>query len=562
MAALRTLMLILVLSPGVTLGVDVVDPIPAGISFAGPSVEYEVLPGTFASPVWGTRPPGDTSRLFVVEQGARVQELNLETGTSGTLLTISGVDASGEKGLLGLAFAPDFAASGLFYTYTSEFPSGVSDFPGTDGSDHHTVIREFEVVDPASVPLSVVAGNREVLRITQPRGNHNGGALEFGPDGMLYISLGDGGGSSDGLDNGQDLTTIHGSILRIDPTGSNSANGEYGIPAANPRVGLPGLDEIWAWGLRNPYRVSFDQQTGFLWIGDVGQFEIEEVNIGATGVNFGWNLREGRFFFVGGTLCTEDPGIPTGLMLTDPVGQYDHDEGRAIIGGFVYRGERMPQFFGRYIFADLNGRVFFLDGTEVREIDDTGSGSALGFGQDGRGEIYLMRGQSVNRLVLADEDGDGLDNADDNCPFASNANQADSDGDGEGDVCDCNGAEPCLPAQPLGDTDADGLPNVSDNCPYVANPGQADSGGLLLVGAPDGTGDACQCGDVTGEGSILASDAFAIRQALAAGDVSALAATCDVGDASACQVGDAARLLRGLAGLGPELSLSCEAYSF
>jgi glucose/arabinose dehydrogenase len=285
-------------------------------------------------------------------------------------------------------------------------------------ANHQSLIIEWQVTNPSN-PSSVVnpASARKVLSIDQPQFNHNGGALNFGPDGMLYIGVGDGGAANDlgvghttSIGNAQDTTNILGTILRIDPTGSNSANGQYSIPADNPFVGQAGfLDEIWAYGMRNPYRFSFDMETGNLYLGDVGQSNIEEVDIVMAGTNCGWRYMEGSFFFhMSPTphVTLVDPGVPGGLF--GPVAEYDHDEGTAVIGGFVYRGSEIPSLRGRYVFGDLaqtsnsDGRVLFLKKknlepgktskiSEFKVLDTEELGIWLfGFGQDANGELYLL----------------------------------------------------------------------------------------------------------------------------------------------------------------------------
>ncbi|MCH8815843.1 MAG: PQQ-dependent sugar dehydrogenase [Chloroflexi bacterium] len=256
------------------------------------------------------------------------------------------------------------------------------------------------------------------MRIDEPQFNHNAGAVNFGPDSRLYISLGDGGGADDldgqafiggpiighGTGNGQDPSNVLGTVLRIDPAGSNSANGQYGIPADNPFVGVGGfVDEIYAYGFRNPFRFSFDQSSGTMYIADVGQNDIEEIDIGASGRNYGWNHKEGSFFFDAngndsGFVTNTDPGVPPGL--TDPIAEYDHDEGIAIVGGFVYRGSDLPGLNGKYVFGDFaqsfnnDGRLFHLEGGQIVEFqlsDRTALNlSLLGFGQDADGEVYVL----------------------------------------------------------------------------------------------------------------------------------------------------------------------------
>jgi hypothetical protein len=266
------------------------------------------------------------------------------------------------------------------------------------------------VVDPLS--------SREILRVDEPQFNHNAGALNFDDGGNLYVAFGDGGNADDQGPghvpggNGQDPSNILGSIIRIDPLGDDSANGQYGIPEDNPLLRHPtALDEIYAYGFRNPFRFSFDSKNGDMYIGDVGQGAIEEVDIGVAGGNYGWRLKEGSF-------CFEPNGDEPGFVyecprsnqgrgrggssngLIDPVAEYDHDEGIAIVGGFVYRGDDIPQLKGRYVFGDFflpslgSGRLFYLQGNQVREFQIAGMETLgmrlLGFGQDAGGELYVL----------------------------------------------------------------------------------------------------------------------------------------------------------------------------
>ena len=332
-----------------------------------------------------------------------------------------------ERGLLGLAFHPEYATNGKFYTFTSELISAPADFgqPPVDPLTHQSVISEW-MVDPANANKALVAtgpgrtvadSRRELIRIDNPQFNHNGGALNFGPDGNLYIAVGDGGGSNDndpghGLHgNGQDPTNVLGTILRIDVDGTNSTNGRYGIPVLapfnNPTTDPTGEipDEIFAYGFRNPFRFSFDSETGDLIVGDVGQADIEEVDIVTAGGNFGWRTKEGSFAFDHTTTTVSDDlsGIPPGLI--DPVLEYDHDEGISVIGGFVYRGTAIPELAGKYVFGDFTdggfttpgGRLFYgdLDTGLIQEfiigLDDRALGLFVkGFGIDAGGEIYVL----------------------------------------------------------------------------------------------------------------------------------------------------------------------------
>jgi len=393
----------------------IVDAIPIGSI----SVELVALETGLVAPNWGTFAPGDSSSLYVSDQVGKVFKIDLSTDSSQlfldlsarlVVLGISGPDSFDERGLLGLAFHPDYAINGLFYTYTSEPASGVADFTSLmagETANHQSIILEWSVTSQNTVNATVNIIPRELLRIDQPQFNHNGGALSFDADGLLYIALGDGGNADDeGTGHGSngnagDPLNILGSLLRIDPLANDSTNGNYGIPASNPFIASAEIDEIFAYGLRNPFRFSFDSNNGDLWLADVGQNAIEEINRVQAGDNLGWNHKEGSFFFTGngagaGTVSDIDPGVPVGLI--DPVAEYDHDEGVAIIGGFVYRGSELADLVGRYIFGDYSGsnnrggRLFYLNANNaIRELStDNFSDFILGWGQDANGEIYLL----------------------------------------------------------------------------------------------------------------------------------------------------------------------------
>ena len=436
------------------------DPLPA-VPTGSVHVKLEVVADGLTAPNWGTNAPGIDNRLYVTDQDGILWNINLPTGDKSVFLDVSGrivelgifgAGSFDERGLLGVAFHPDYTNNGLLYTYTSEPNRGPADFstmPKGATANHQTVILEWQVPNPGD-PDSVVdpKSARELLRIDQPQFNHDGGAVNFGPDGMLYISLGDGGAGDDqevGLDpfgepnlghgcrgNGANINTILGTVVRIDPQGNNSANGQYGIPGDNPFVGQDGVDEIFASGLRNPFRFSFDSLTGELLLADVGQNDIEEINIIVSGGDYGWNFKEGSFFFIpnganGGYVTDMAQAVPGGLI--DPIAQYDHDDGIAIIGGFVYRGIRMPVLEGRYVFGEFaltfanDGRLFYLDENddiqEFQLVDQDQVGRfVLGMGQDANGELYLMANSTgvpfdstgvVLRIVpkLGDLDGDG-----------------------------------------------------------------------------------------------------------------------------------------------------------
>jgi hypothetical protein len=366
-------------------------------------------------------PGGDTSRQFVADQIGKVHLIK-----DGALQPTPFLDVSArlstlnpnydERGLLGLAFSPTFSIPGTpgygkLYTYTSEPVTRPADFtvpmPSGSSFNHQNVVTEW-TVDPGNPDIVNPGSRREIMRVDWPQMNHNGGMLAFGPDNLLYIAMGDGGQGNDvgpghgTTGNGRDLSNPLGDVLRIDPHGTNSANGQYGIPNDNPFVGTAGaLGEIYASGVRNPWRFSFDNQTGTLVLGDVGQGSVEEINIITKGGNYGWNFKEGQFKFdpVTGEISNDLTGLPAGLI--DPVLQYDHDEGTTVIGGFVYRGNGIPELQGKYIFGDWGAfaapaaRIFAGDlGTgAIEEINIDNlilNRWVLGFGQDAQGELYVL----------------------------------------------------------------------------------------------------------------------------------------------------------------------------
>ena len=375
--------------------------------------------------------PGDGSgRLFIVQQTGQIRILKNGNFFPTPFLNVANrmvnlMPDYDERGLLGFAFHPDFNnrfASGFhkIYTYTSEPVTRPADFTVPDPSpfDSQSVIAEWKVsatnrnlIDPAT--------RREIMRIDQPQFNHKGGQLAFrASDRYLYISLGDGGNANDvgnghnpTKGNAQDKSTVLGKVLRIDPldpaltTGSPdaiSANGKYRIPHTNPFVFQAGsVDEIFVWGLRNPFRFGFDTNSDRLIIADVGQNNIEEINIGVSGKNYGWNRKEGTFRFnrTDGTIRIDSNPNPN---FTDPVAEYSHFDGIAVIGGYVYRGTQLPLLAGKYVFGDLfgpevgNGRLFFtnLQMGVIREFQIEQNplvGSFLkGIGRDDTGELYLL----------------------------------------------------------------------------------------------------------------------------------------------------------------------------
>ncbi len=409
--------------------VPVVGPIPVGPA----AVHVQTIASGLVSPVYLTHAGDGSDRLFIVDQ---IGLVHLVKG--GQLVAMPFLDVRGrlvslngiydERGLLGLAFHPGFtdASSPGFrrlYTYQSEPATHAADFtvtmPPATSFDHQNVVTEWQI--HANAPDTVDPNSaRDVMRIDHPQSNHNGGLMVFGPDGFLYIGSGDGGAGNDvgaghsPQGNGQDTTNVLGKILRIDPLapaltspsiGPPSANGRYRIPADNPFVAGGGLPEIFAFGLRNPYSFSFDAATGDLVAGDVGQNTIEEVDIITKGDNYGWNIKEGTFLFdpATGMVTADSPGSPAGLI--DPVLEYDHTEGGAVIGGFVYRGSAIPALNGQYIFGDLEhgsaGRLFYagLNTGRIRALIVGPNKQGLqmflkGFGRDAQGELYAL-GSSV-----------------------------------------------------------------------------------------------------------------------------------------------------------------------
>ena len=336
---------------------EIEDPIPAKIAKGDITIELQTILEGLVSPLGMAAPDDGSGRLFVYDQVGLVYVL-----TNGAKMDIPLLDVRDrlvnldsnydERGLLGVATHPNFAQKPLIYAYTSEPNGPAADFmiPMTGGktNDHQSVIAEWRI-DSANPNRVDPNSRREILRIDKPQSNHNGGSMRFGPDGFLYFTVGDGGAADDQGDghspggNGQDKSKILGKVSRIDVDARTSPNGQYGIPSDNPFVGQAGVvQEIYAYGLRNPYSFSFDRQTGELFLGDVGQNQVEEVDKIVKGGNFGWSIKEGAFLFnANGTndgFVTTTPVRTVPPDLIDPIAQYDHDEGDAIIGGFVYRG--------------------------------------------------------------------------------------------------------------------------------------------------------------------------------------------------------------------------------
>jgi glucose/arabinose dehydrogenase len=361
-----------------------------GSTTTGPPRGADLAAARFRlTPVASVRAPtafpiraGDPT-FYVTEQAGRVRAIRDGALVEAPVLDVTSTTSSGgERGLLGLAFSPD--GSRLYVDHTD---------PDGDTRVAEYRMRADRTADPTS--------RRELLAIDQPQANHNGGNLVFGPDRMLYVGTGDGGAAGDEGPghapggNGQSTGTLLGKLLRIDPTPSGTQ--PYTIPPDNPFAGGGGRPEIWATGLRNPWKFTFDRATGDLVIGDVGQNSYEEVDWVAAGtpggLDFGWNIREGLHAFRDG---------PTD-GLTDPVLEYPHDDGRcSISGGYVYRGTRIPALAGAYLYSDAcHGTIrgtAIGPGVEAREVDfGLDAGPVVGFGQDADGELYVL---SQSRGVL------------------------------------------------------------------------------------------------------------------------------------------------------------------
>ncbi|MBX3616821.1 PQQ-dependent sugar dehydrogenase [Nitrosomonas sp.] len=404
------------------------NPIPAVIGKGAIRLRLKTVATRLAAPNWGISAPGDSEYLYVSDQNGKLWRINLADGSKAffdlsTLLVPLGAFGSesyDERGFLGFAFHPQYASNELVYTYTSEPAAANSDFstiPPGGSANHRSAVREWKLnlSNFTSEPASI--DSRLLLTVDQPQFNHNGGALNFGPDEKLYIAFGDGGGADDrdgqifigapmighgANGNGQNPANPLGSLLRIDPLGTNSDNGRYGIPTDNLFVASSTvLPETYAYGFRNPFRFSFDTQTGALVLADVGQNAIEEVDLVQAGGNYGWGLKEGSFNFdsngTGAGFVTDDATIGDFI---DPVVQYDHDEGTAVIGGFVYHGNTITDLQGKYVFGDVSktgsgdGRIFYTDGSAIFELDLADRAQpgfwVLGFGQDGDGELYVL----------------------------------------------------------------------------------------------------------------------------------------------------------------------------
>lgn len=335
---------------------------------------------TFERPI-GLWQPGDGKRIYVLQQRGTVFVFTPENPAGGVFLQRQVLTKGNEEGLLSIAFHPGFADNGTFFLYYSA------------ADPRRTVLSRMRIA--AGDPAKADPGSEQVLLTAdQPFDNHNGGTLLFGPDGKLYLGLGDGGSAGDPQDNGQKTATFLGKILRLDVDAAADAGLAYAVPKDNPFVGRDGWKpEIWALGLRNPWRMSFDRETGELWAGDVGQNYWEEIDIITRGGNYGWKNHEAKHPF------EKRPPIPGAI---DPVFEYPRGEGQSITGGYVYRGKRLKDLVGHYVYGDFNtGRIWALrrqgDQVQNRLLIQLAKGQQVAsFAEDAAGELYLCTFEGPN----------------------------------------------------------------------------------------------------------------------------------------------------------------------
>jgi len=351
------------------------DPCSAQPSSGAVPVKLERVVSGLLNPVYVTHAGDGSGRLFVVEQAGVIRIFQKGTLLPAPFLDIRDrVESGGEKGLLSVAFHPNYETNRRFFV----------DYTTRRGRQLKTIIAEYKVSD-TDPNFADPTSERILLQIDQPFDNHNGGLVKFGPDGFLYIGMGDGGSAGDPFGNGQNLNTLLGKLLRIDV----DSRMPYAIPSDNPFVGrADAKGEIWAYGLRNPWRFSFDRCTGRLFLADVGQNRWEEIDLIEKGGNYGWNIMEGAHCFRPPTGCNM-----AGLKL--PIAEYDHSLGCSITGGYIYRGKQHAELMGRYFFGDFcSGRLWALTetasgGWTMTELLQTGL-SISSFGEDEEGEVYIV----------------------------------------------------------------------------------------------------------------------------------------------------------------------------
>ncbi|MAB84035.1 MAG: glucose dehydrogenase [Phycisphaerae bacterium] len=456
-------------SPGESMQIGI-DAKPSGIPTREMGIQSERIVTGLSRPVYVGHAPDDESRLFIIEARSgstgriRIYDLENETLLSTPYLSISSVSTSSEQGLLGMAFHPDFY-NGSPYIYVNYTDSGGD-----------TIIRRYTATgnNPDSNTANSSSGTT-LLDINQPYSNHNGGWLDFGTDGYLYIGMGDGGGAGDTSNSAQNLNSLLGKMLRIDV----DSGSPYSIPAGNPFN-----DEIWSYGLRNPWGCSFDSLTGDLWMGDVGQYSWEEIDcelVGAEGGrNYGWRCWEGDHTF-------NTSGCPSASTMTFPVFEYSHSGGRcSITGGLVYRGQDIPWMEGYYIYGDYctgDQYVFSYDPgsdnvsgfqevtDELRSGINGGTvGSIARYGQDARGELYICDlGGEVYRIIANEPPAPtGACCWLESCYLVEESNCNNVGGDYNGDFSNCAGID-CTEIPCPADCDSSGSIGVNDLLAIIAD---------------------------------------------------------------------------------------------
>ncbi|MFG0292831.1 MAG: PQQ-dependent sugar dehydrogenase [Phycisphaerales bacterium JB050] len=439
-----------------------------------PAMTTELVASGLSDPLYVTHAPNDFDRIFIVEQLGRIRVRDQNTGTLSVFLDIQGtVLSGGERGLLGLAFHPNYAENGYFYV----------SYTGSGGTSH---VARYSV-STADPNVADANSGQILISVSQPFSNHNGGWIGFSPnDGYLYYALGDGGSGGDPGNRAQNTNLLLGKMLRIDVDGTNGSTGNYGIPADNPFVGADGRDEIWAYGLRNPWRCSFDRETGDLWMADVGQNSWEEINreraSSTGGENYGWRCYEGNNPY-------NLSGCPDSSTMTFPVHTYSRSGGNcSITGGVIYRGVNIPGLEGTYFYGDYcSSRVWSFEyslfggvSNFTERTSEIGSGlSGLGsFGEDAYGEIYmcsLFNGR-VYKIVpqdgpFTDCNGNGIEDA----AEILDGSESDTDGNGIIDSCETS----CE-----GDVTGDNNVDLADLNLVLANFGSSTSEGDV-----DGNGE-------------------------------------------------------------------------
>ncbi len=379
LVATFVLLLSRVIPPSAAAEIDTA-PLPVAVERAFAKLETKIL-----RPIELTHAGDGTNRVFIASQLGKIYVMPNDQNVTRAELFLDISDRvtykknENEEGFLGLAFHPDYGQNGQLFVYYT-----------TTSAPHTSVVSRFRVSE--NNPNQAESDSEEeILRIRQPFWNHNGGTVIFGPDGYLYIALGDGGSANDPQNNGQNLQTLLGSILRIDVDRQDGKR-NYAIPADNPFVGYEdrARPEIWAYGLRNVWRMAFDRKTNLLWAGDVGQNIWEEINIIDRGGNYGWNIREAKHNF-SPTATGHRPD------LIEPIFEYHHDIGKSITGGFVYRGSAIPALQGKYLYADyVSGKVWALDYDHERgrvvgnHLIAEQQMPIMSFGEDEQGEAYFL----------------------------------------------------------------------------------------------------------------------------------------------------------------------------